>query len=374
MKRKAAFSVASICILVTFFSCQPEPDDDINIGQIIDGLSALPATPIDPPDNPTSAAKVELGRMLFWDPILSGGQDVACATCHHPDEGYADGIETSIGVGGTGLGQARTGSVSIIRNSPTIVNTAFNGINENRNYNPANAEMFWDNRTRSLEAQAIQPILSAEEMRGNQIAENQIVNVVLGRLRANNEYQQLFENAFGNANAISEINLGKAIAAFERSIVATDSPFDQYMRGDNNAMTGQQLDGLETFLDVGCADCHSGPMLSDFELHNIGVPNNGINDDGNGNNQFRTPTLRNLASTAPYMHNGSMNSLREVLDHYDDQPNGGGLDPDFRDLENLNNNEINEIISFLNALNDESFDRTIPNAVPSGLSPGGNLN
>jgi len=378
MRKFLALSTAVICSLLFFNSCAPdneEDDLDLGIDQTNDVISALPTNPIDPANNQSTAEKIELGRALFWDPILSGDMDISCATCHHPNEGYADGIERSFGTGGTGLGANRRGGIEVLRNSPTIVNTAFNGINPGDNYDPTNAEMFWDNRTRSLELQAIQPILSAEEMRGPNISEQAIIGTILNRLRNIPEYATLFQNSFGGANPINEVNLGRAIAAFERSIIANNSPFDRYKRGDLNALTNQQINGMMEFVDVGCADCHSGPMLSDYELHNIGVPDEGLNDDGAGNNRFRTPTLRNLGSTAPYMHNGTFNSLQEVMQHYDrNGGNNNNLDPDFRDLENLNNQNIQEIISFLNALNDNSFDRTIPSSVPSGMNPGGRLN
>lgn len=255
------------------------------------------------------------------DPILSGNEDIACATCHHPNEGYSDGIARSIGTGGIGLGPNRTGNTQTSRNSPTVINTAYNGIDQNGNYNPSQAQMFWDNRTQSLELQAIQPILAAAEMRGTEIPEQEIVETVLNRLQNIPAYVQLFDNFFGGDNPINESNLGKAIASFQRNIIASNSPFDEYMRGDLSAMTQQQINGMMEFIEVGCADCHSGPMLSDYQLHNIGVPNDGINDNGGGNNQFRTPTLRNLGSTAPYMHNGTFDDLNEVMRHYD--RNGG---------------------------------------------------
>lgn len=380
MKKFLIFSIAAIFSMLILNSCAPDNDEfdedlDLDFDQTDDIISALPANVIDPVNNPSTPEKIELGRSLFWDPVLSGAGDISCATCHHPNEGYADGIDRSLGVGGNGLGPDRRGGIEILRNSPTIVNTAFNGINQGGTYNPSDAAMFWDNRVRSLELQAIQPILSAEEMRGPNIAEQAIVDTVLNRLRNIPEYVRLFQNSFGGANPINEVNLGRAIAAFERSIIANDSPFDQYKRGDLNAMTNQQINGMMEFIEVGCADCHSGPMLSDFELHNIGVPDDGLNDNGGGNNRFRTPTLRNLGTTGPYMHNGTFNSLQQVMNHYDQNGgNNNNLDPDFRDLGNLNNQNIQEIISFLNALNDNSFDRTVPASVPSGMNPGGQLN
>ena len=377
-----------------------------NGGNTVDALDdrALPLTVAAPNDNPTTNAKIELGRLLFYDPILSGGEDVACATCHHPQFGYADGRELSIGVGGVGLGPNRVDAVNndgiglIQRNAPTVINTGFNGMQENGSYIPDAAPMFWDNRTLSLEAQALGPILSFEEMRGHAYEEDVALDVVVGRLNSIPEYRNRFQNVFGGgANAINSDNIGRALATFQRSIVANDSPFDRYARGDENAMTQQQIDGMQRFDQVGCADCHSGPMFSDYELHVLAVPDNqdlGFSDTGaNGTYAFRTPTLRNLDETGPYFHNGVAGNLNQVLNFYrriqggpgggGPGGGGGGLNPnpnvpnnqiaqDARQL-NLRQNDINDIIAFLDALNDDDFDRIIPNSVPSGLQVGGNI-
>ena len=141
---------------------------------------------------------------------------------------------------------------------------------------------------------------------------------------------------------------------------------------------------MNRFLQIGCGDCHSGPMLSDFEHHTLGVRENNKRDEadaGAGNFDFRTPTLRNLAFTAPYMHNGEFNSLRDVLEFYDDNNNNSQnpnvndnqLDNDLQNLGNINGQDVNDILSFLNALNDNNFDRTVPASVPSGLNPGGDI-
>lgn len=343
-------------------------------------LSALPLNVLAPLNNPTDEASTELGRALFWDPILSGNMDVACATCHHPSQGYADGIPTSLGVGGQGLGRNRRGGTIITRNSPTIINSAFNGIDQNGNYNPSTAPMFWDNRDESLENQAIGPIHSLEEMRGENFTDAEIIPEILSRLNANDWYRVQFADAFG-PNAITEANIGRAIAAFERTIVANDSPFDQFMRGDQTALSAQQQRGLATFQAVGCDDCHSGPMLSDFELHTLGIRerDNANPDVGGGQFNFRTPTLRNLALTAPYMHNGTFNSLQQVLDFYNRDNNNSQnnnvpnnqLDPELRNLGNINPGQRADIIAFLNSLNDNNFDRSVPISVPSGLEVGG---
>ena len=349
-------------------------------------FAALPQTVTTPADNQASEAKVELGKLLFWDPILSGDQDVACATCHHPDFGYAENLDISIGVNGVGLGSGRhfntPNSIPFVqRNSQTVLNTAFNGIDSEGHYDPATAPMFWDVRAQGLEEQALMPILTYEEMRGLAYSEEEIIDTVVERLESVPEYRSLFGNAFGGGEITSE-NLGKALAAFQRTLVANNSPFDRYMRGDRTAMTRFQIEGMRQFQRVGCIDCHSGPMFSDYQTHVIGVPDNGkLRESDRGTNQtyaFRTASLRNLAYTAPYMHSGVFRDLDDVLDFYDD---GRGrrrnrvvdrnqLDPLFRRLDDVDDEE-DEIIAFLGALNDDSFDKTIPAEVPSGLNPGG---
>ncbi len=384
-------------------SCQP--DDNQNFDD--------PGTDItDINDNPNgnnngdneTANLAQLGRLLFWDPILSGEKDVACATCHHPNFGYADGRELSIGVGGQGLGPNRFDATPddiglVPRNSPTVINTAFNGMDDDGNVNPATAPMFWDNRDQSLEAQALGPLLSFEEMRGHAFGESVALDSIVERLRSIAQYRELFTSAFGNNNAITAQNIGSAIATFERTIVATDSPFDQFNAGNQDAMTQRQIRGMNRFRQIGCDDCHSGPMFSDFELHVVGVPDNlslqNTDSGANGTYAFRTPTLRNLSATGPYFHNGMGSDLEETIRFYrtarnfannDNGPGGGGgglnvnpnvdrndIDDDVRNLNNFNNNDIEDIIAFIQALNDPNFDRTIPNSVPSGLNPGGNV-
>lgn len=350
---------------------------------------ALPSTVRAPSTNPTTEARVALGRLLFWDPILSGSKDVACATCHHPDFGYAESRDLSIGVNGIGLGRARrfaAGSTIplVKRNSQTILNVAFNGIDNAGAYDPATAPMFWDLRARGLEAQALEPLKALEEMRGHTYPEDKAVATVVARLNENAEYRRLFAAAFGGTR-ITDDGLAKALAAFQRTLVANQSPFDRYRRGDANAMTAFQLEGLRRFERVGCVNCHSGPMFSDFKSHVLGVPDSPhleASDQGiERTYAFRTPSLRNLAYTAPYMHSGVFQDLEDVVDFYDDVTGRGGrdrninvsrqqLDPLVRQLRGVDRDE-DALLAFLDALNDPSFDKTIPSRVPSGLAVGG---
>lgn len=388
MNEKIRFSTFILCLAVlTFLSaCQRgDDDDDDGINQnTIDEIGALPEDGFFPSFNPYSDAKFDLGQALFWDPVLSGSKNVACASCHHPNFGYADGRDLSSGVNGAGLGPDRINGTIVKRNAPTILNTAFNGIEEDGTFNPDLAPMFWDIRAMGLEEQALLPILSKEEMRGELINEADIIDTLVERLNLLVEYKHLFENAFGT-NEINGDRIAAALSTFQRNLVANNSRFDEYMRGNLTALSNNEIEGMHTFIEVGCANCHSGPMLSDFELHTLSVPDHPlIADNGaTGNFDFRTPSLRNLAFTAPYMHNGHFDDLEDVLEFYNDISGGNGdsqnplvndneIDNDAENLD-LNRRDIDEILLFLNTLNDDSFDKTIPQTVPSGLAVGGNL-
>lgn len=374
-------------------------------------VSALPETQEAPGYNPTTPAKVELGRLLFWDPLLSGPQDVACATCHHPINGYAEDRDLSLGVTGTGRGRFRRDGHLVKRNSPTVLNVAFNGIDESGRYDPATAPAFWDNRIRSLESQALEPLKSFEEMRGDTYPEDEALARVVAKLQANAEYPSLFAGAFGSEQPVTAENLGRAIAAFMRSLLANNAPFDRYMRGDRSAMTTEQVRGMQRFEEIGCIRCHNGPMFSDYKLHVMGVPDNPAlasgattpASDGGAQNPpcpaggapeptaaylaacdsyaFRTASLRNLELTFPYGHNGMFRTLNAVVGFYESTIAGESrnpnvsyeeLDPRLRQLQNVDEEDV-DLIEFLYALSDDSFDRTIPESVPSGLPVGGNI-
>jgi cytochrome c peroxidase len=361
-------------------------------------LAALPAEVPAPPDNPTTPERAALGRLLFWDPILSGQKDVACATCHHPALGYSDGLDLSIGANGAGLGSARAFGAGhpvrlVKRNSQTVLNVAFNGLTAGTGSAPSAAPMFWDLRARSLEAQALEPIRALEEMRGSAYPEDRVVAAIVSRLNGIAEYRRLFARAFAGNRPVTERNLGRALAAFQRTLIAGNAPFDRYMRGDTSAMTAEQVRGMERFQSTGCVNCHSGPMLSDFAAHVLAVPDNPkLPESDAGVNKtyaFRTPSLRNLSVTAPYMHNGVFATLPEVIDFYQRISRGGGrrgggargvnaqvsrdqIDPLARRL-NMRGRGQRDLIAFLRALDDPDFDRTVPERVPSGLPVGGRL-
>ena len=344
-------------------------------------LEALPAHAPDPADNPSTSAKIALGRLLFFDPILSATQTVACATCHHPKFAWADARTTPLGVGGSGLGPARVlekdaNVAPLMRNVPSLLNVGFNGIVAGKNADPKSAPLFWDSRAQGLEAQVLHPIRSHDEMRGDRCAEADAVAAAVDRVRKIAEYRALFADAFPQPdNAITADNLAKAVAAFERSLIAGDSPFDRHLRGTGPALTAQQERGLKVFQTAGCIHCHGGPMFSDFRLHFIGVSDS----SPDGRRELRTPTLRNLRHTAPYMHHGAMRTLDDVLAFYEqlsdavsETLDGGDstahppLDPLLRKLD-LNTKDFPELKAFLEMLNDDRYDRTVPEKVPSGL-------
>lgn len=291
-------------------------------------------------DGERNRAKSELGRLLFFDPILSATETVSCSTCHQPAKGWTDGRETALGI------------EPLTRNTLTILNAGFN----------TDGVMFWDNREVGLKAQVRHPILAKEEMRGDACREREAAGLATRRVRAVPEYQRQFRDVFGGEATFERI--ADAIATFERSLVTSDTAFDRFMRGDKSALSARQQNGMKLFERAGCNRCHGGAMLSDFKLHVVGAP---------GERQaFRTPSLRNLRHTAPYMHNGRLRRLDEVLDFYDElmdevgETLDGGdtsaqppLDPLLRHL-NIDEADFEDMKAFLDSLNADSYDQTEP--------------
>ena len=382
--------VLSSLVWLGAVACQPHPAEEDLPTPGLAGFAALPATAPAPPDNPHSDAKAALGRALFWDPVLSGPRDVSCATCHHPSKGYTDGLDLAIGVNGQGLGSTRRFRLPNTipftqRNCTTVLNAAFNGLAADGSCTPATAAMFWDNRAQSLENQALMPIATLEEMRGSQYPEALALDSVMARLRAIPSYVVLFQAAFPGSSPVTAANLGRALACFQRTLVATDAPFDDYLRGNTSALSAEQVQGLQAFVGAGCARCHSGPMLSDYQPHVLGIADNprlAATDAGvKGTYAFRTPSLRNVALTAPYMHNGTLATLPQVLGFYDQ---GGRPGPRTSPNQHVAASQLDPllptrvpnpqaIVAFLNSLTARSFDRTVPAAVPSGLPVGGSI-
>ncbi len=327
-------------------------------------------------DNPTTVEKVELGRLLYFDPVLSGDNTQSCATCHHPDLGFSDARFTSMGNGGKGTGPERTGGTVLPRAAPTIWNTAFS------------FKQFWDGRSDDLEDQAKFPITSEIEM-------NQNADELVKELKAIPAYVQMFDKAFNgrDGSGVSFDNTVKAIAAFERTIISNNSPFDHFAAGDTEALNQQQKRGLALFrsLKTRCFECHGFPTFANPDFKVIGVPDlppkidnvapsPATPDLGRGDvtkapnhaRAFKVPTLRNIALTAPYMHNGRFQTLEEVISFYS---SGGGAGNGLK-LPNqddkirrftLTNAERSDLVAFLHALTDESKKPETPTQVPSGL-------
>ena len=378
-----------------------------------------------PPDNPPVEERVELGRLLFFDPVLSGPQDVSCGHCHHPALAWADGRSLSIGVGGVGLGPDRQRTLPegddgmeewefiTPRNSPTILNTAFNAPFPGGD-GPWDGRMFWDGRTSSLENQARAPVRSRDEMRHDTYNVGSALTEVEAKLRSIPEYVDLFLAAFPEeASAlgpderelvINANTYARAVAAYERELVGTDSPYDRFARGDDGALTHSQKRGLALFHEVGCVECHSGPMFSDFEFRALGVRQAGpgkppVHERGDGTDigrfpegsfaleemyAFRTPSLRNVALTAPYFHtggegtDGDYQTLRQVVDFFDRGGNDEGIEamylhPFVRPL-GLEEEQKDDLVAFLESLTatrllSDLVDPEVPTTVPSGLEP-----
>ena len=283
-----------------------------------------------PDDNPVTHEKVTLGRRLFSDTILSRDRRVACVTCHEPERAFTDGRAVAVGIFG------RTGT----RNVPTLINRGYG------------ATFFWDGRISSLEAQVLQPIQDRKEM-------DLTPADAVERLQDHRQYPALFQAAFGRT--ITADDLGRALASYVRTILSGNSPLDHYMNGDRDALSPQARRGLTIFRGKGnCATCHVGPTLTDERFHNTGVAwqegtlldqgrymVTGVEEDRGA---FKTPTLRNVERTAPYMHDGSITTLEEVIDYYD---RGGNktihLDPELRPLK-LAAEEKQALVALLRSL------------------------
>ncbi len=392
-------------------STGPVDDEDPRTRFALETLGPIPY----PPDNPPRQERIALGRLLFFDPILAGEKDVACGTCHHPDFAFADRRQFGAGASGRGLGPERVVSVSAVtqlpiqlepRNSPTVFNTAFN-LDES-GVPSHDGLQFWDGRVSGLEVQSTKPITSRVEMRGDaypgaeDVAAAAALDSVLARLQEIPAYEALFANAFPEltspgGSAIDSSTYTRAIAAYERELVTRNSPYDRYVNGEDDALTALQKEGLELFFTKArCAGCHSGPMFTNFDFIVKGIPQEGegkdvIPGDDTGREEhtgdsqdryaFRVPTLRNVALTPPYMHDGVFHTLDEVIRFCNDgaQPRHAAvtdemLEEDLREPLGLTEDEIRALVSFLEALTDpgtelDSFLLTVPESVPSGLTP-----
>ncbi len=306
---------------------------------------ALPETAPSPANNPTTTEKVELGKILYFDPRLSSTGTVSCNSCHNVMLGGEDNRSFSMGVHGQ-LGG---------RSAPTVWNSAFNSV------------QFWDGRADSLEAQAAGPVTAGVEM-GMKSWDDVVI-----RLEAIPGYADLFKSAFGEKAVISKDNATKAIAAYERTLITPNSPYDRYAKGDESAMTAQQIKGLNTFSQTGCTSCHSGaafngPTMPAGSGFYVNFPTftdsayvkkyNLLKDKGRGevtknkadDHKYKIPVLRNVALTAPYFHNGSVKTLDEAV----------RVMAKVQLNKTLNDQEVADIVAFLGSLTGEFPEQTMP--------------
>lgn len=291
-----------------------------------------------PQNNPTTIEGVFLGEKLFHDKILSGDKTQSCSSCHKIENGFSDPDRFSTGITGE-MGN---------RNASTIINAGWNTSN------------FWDGRSITLEDQAFGPVVNPVEMNDTWLN-------VENKLNANNEYKQLFKDAF-NIDYIDSNHVVKAIAQFERTLVSANSKFDKYLKGDVQ-LTPSELNGYAIFNSEkgDCFHCHGTQLFMDNDFHNNGLDPEPFTDLGLGevtgnasdNGKFKTPTLRNIEVSGPYMHDGRFATLEEVVEHY----NSGGvysstIDPNMKKVGiglQLTNQEKKDLIAYLKTLTDEEF-------------------
>lgn len=304
-----------------------------------------------PASNPPTPDKLELGRVLFYDPILSRDGEVACATCHSEIWGMGDGLPLSVGVDGEGpAGPGRTGPNVTTRNASTLWNVAFR------------ESLFWDGRVSSLEEQALLPIENEVEM-------DRDVDELIADLAANDGYRALFGAAFpDDDDPVSRANLAKALSVFQRSFVSALAPYDRYVSGDEGALNDESRAGMALFEEAGCADCHVPPLFESDRFADRGVGDGGdagreeITGDPADRGAFRVPTLRNLRETGPYFHDGSVVELEQAVVMEVARSVAEGTS------RALTVQETEAIATFLRkGLMDRSQEPDRPESVPSGL-------
>ncbi len=434
------------CVLALFVTGCPEilpgTEDSVvdeSLRAVLDDAAVTPVT------KPTvDAPKVKLGQMLMFDKILSGNRNISCATCHHPAVGTGDGLSLSKGQGGVGLAQSRSTPLGadgqpilIPRNAPDVFNRGdFDTMfwdgrvhrNDDGSFTTPAGEQLPPGLDSALAAQAMFPVTSREEMRGH-VGENELADLpdddlpgiwvgLMARLLAIEEYRDLFDAAYPGTveSVLTFAHAANAIAAFEVDHwTLDDSPFDHYLRGDDSAMSSSSKRGALLFYgEAGCATCHSGPLLTDQEFHAVSVPqlgpgkghgDDGLSDfgreavsgDASDRYKFRTPSLRNVAATGPWMHDGAFTDLEATVRHMLDPITAASaydqtqLAPEFRALYHaeqtpaivaaidsdelsavtLTDEEVADLMAFLHALTSPSAASLpmvdIPDRVPSGL-------
>lgn len=310
----------------------------------------LPPVPW-PKDNPYTQKKAELGRLLYFDKRLSSNGTVSCATCHSVEHGFTDNRPIAVGIDGN----------KGTRHSPTVINAGYQ------------THQFWDGRVTTLEEQCKGPIANPKEMTtadNTHDAHRECQKKICGIAG----YHELFKEVFGK-DECSIDNMAKAVATFERTVVSGNSPYDRYMAGDKTAMTQEEIEGFKVFKKAGCDNCHFGFNFSDGRFLNIGIgmdepnPDLGrydVTKDPKDWGAFKVPTLRELSKTGPYMHNGSIATLEEVIDYYDKGGNPNkNLHPLMKPL-HLSDKDKKALLAFLrDALKGEGWQHfTSPEKFP----------
>jgi len=341
LARALSFARVALLLLLSLWPVSLRPDNFQAKSLDLSVPTRLPPIPW-PEDDPYSPARSELGKLLFFDGRLSANGMVSCAFCHEPDHAFS---------GSTPLSKGVTGKPGV-RHVPTLINRAWG------------KSQFWDGRAPTLEAQVIFPVTNPDEM-------GMTADLVVRRISGIKGYAPLFVAAFGD-RTVSFERIAKAIATFERTIVSGSSAYDRYLAGDKSALTKQQKDGLDFFNKKGeCAECHSGPNFTDEKFANIGIGMDEARPDpgreavtkkrGDGG-KFKVPTLRDLGRRAPYMHDGSVKTLGEVLDIY----SKGGLANPHLDTRltpfYLDEQTKQDLLAFLDSLNGEGWQKITPPA------------
>lgn len=319
-----------------------------------------PQTALPPAREGFSPQQIDLGRYLFFDPVLSGNGKLSCSTCHDPDKGFSDGLPSSIGIKGT----------EVRRSAPSLWNVAYL------------KRLFWDARAGSLEEQAKGPLYADDEMGSSWQS-------IDGKLNGLPIYRRLFAEAFERSvdERITEPEVLTAIAAFESSLISLNSRYDQYAHGYHAALTKEEIEGMNVFRSfvARCTECHTPPLFTNQQLAVIGTPEPAGRkfdigaeeplNDPTLKGGFKVPSLRNVALTAPYFHSGRFATLRQTVEFY--TLGRGHAVPDTLDLKihwhiwepDLTPKELDLLVKFLGTLTDESFRPQRPTRLPSGLVP-----
>ena len=331
--------IEHIAIVLSFFIFSCAKDEQESSGSFSDAYflqipNGFPV-PITPENNQLTKSRVELGRKLFFDPILSEDSTISCASCHLSEKGFTDGHSLSIGVHGR----------LTERNSPTLANIGYHN------------SFFWDGGNHSLEIQVVGPVENFNEM-------NLPFSEAVNRLKNHPEYPQLFKLAY-NLNEPNPFGITRAIASFERTLISGNSRYDKYnYQNQLGALTSSELNGMNLFFsnDLKCAQCHSGFNFTNNLFENNGIYLNYV-DSGraritlntNDAGKFKVPTLRNVELTAPYMHDGSFSTLEDVIDHYSSGGKGHRNQSNLVAGFSITATEKNDLINFLKSLTDHEF-------------------